>query len=539
MSLLMDALKKAEEAKEQATTQSSNEEHYALSDNGKEEIAKSEKMLDDLSLLHESALNLQEKSIVKSEPAESGLSLEPKEVENSAINVTDHVAVADTAESVPPSAVEPSTTCQSESAKLVQEIRSEKQPRDLTDSSLGVPKALSNNPSTVSEKVNTQRTFNVSPKRSARQPIVNIVFGLALFSIVGGIGYYYYSGTVSDLQQVSVPFPTQSVELDTEIATDELTVNEEFTEIKQDETSELSVADEVAVNVVAAAPRVSVEKNEVPDKPDNTVKPVNLKPKVSQSVPSKPAFSKPKNVIKPKPVSTPKQAAKPVTAQKPLLNIKPATKIPANVQGHESMNIVKQEMDDPILTQLEKAYDLYQVGNFQHAKQAYQNVLSKESGNRDARLGLAAIAFQNGELAQAHRHYKYLLRINPKDSIALSGVMSAITGANALKSESQIKLLLDQEPQAAHLHFTLGNLMSAQSRWSDAQQAYFQAYHFDPGNADYAFNLAVSLDYLGQQKSAINYYKKSLALSKNRNVNFSANTVVKRINSLSGNNVKN
>ena len=526
MSLLMDALKKAEEAKEQATTQSSNEERVALSENGKEEIAKSEQMLDDLSLLQESAENLLDKPIENSEPVESELSLEPKESVKSESNATtNEVAAPDSTKSGSSSSIELSSATQSESAKLVQEIKSEKHSRVLTDNTLATPNVSAMHQSTLSKQDKSQRIYKVSSKRNSRKPILYIGFGLGLFSIVGGVAYYYYSGLTSDIQQVSVPVSTQTVEAATKLVIDEIPAETESVTNNYEETSEIIVANEGKVELVADAGSEPVEKIVVQAKKDNKVKPVVT---VFEAPEVKPVIAKPKKITKPK------ISVKPVTAPKPSANIKQAIKTPVKKQSDEKFNIVRQEKDDPILSKLENAYKFYQVGNFENAKQVYQSVLSKESSNRDARLGLAAIALQSGDLAQAHRHYKYLLKINSKDSVALSGVMSAITGANALKSESQIKLLLDQEPQAAHLHFTLGNLMAAQSRWSDAQQSYFQAYSFDPDNADYAYNLAISLDYLGQKNTAITYYKKSLVLSKNRNVSFSAAAVVKRMNSLIG-----
>ena len=80
--------------------------------------------------------------------------------------------------------------------------------------------------------------------------------------------------------------------------------------------------------------------------------------------------------------------------------------------------------------------------------------------------------------------------------------------------------MIANQPEAAHLHFSLGNQYAQQSRWTEAQGAYFKAYSVDPENADYAFNLAVSLDHLRQRKLALEFYQRALALVDKRAASF-------------------
>ena len=75
---------------------------------------------------------------------------------------------------------------------------------------------------------------------------------------------------------------------------------------------------------------------------------------------------------------------------------------------------------------------------------------------------------------------------------------------------SRLKTALGNQPDSPDLYFALGNLYAQQSRWSEAQQAYFRAYAGDPDNADFLFNLAVSLDHLHQNKLAAQYYQMAL-----------------------------
>jgi tetratricopeptide (TPR) repeat protein len=87
-------------------------------------------------------------------------------------------------------------------------------------------------------------------------------------------------------------------------------------------------------------------------------------------------------------------------------------------------------------------------------------------------------------------------------------------------TESRVKALLAADPGANVLYFTLGNQLAQQARWSEAQREYFKAFAADPDNADFAYNLAVSLDHLRHSKLALEYYRRAIALAEKRGASF-------------------
>ena len=87
-------------------------------------------------------------------------------------------------------------------------------------------------------------------------------------------------------------------------------------------------------------------------------------------------------------------------------------------------------------------------------------------------------------------------------------------------AESRLKTLLASDPGAHVLNFTLGNQLAQQGRWAEAQQEYFKAYAGDPENADFAYNLAVSLDHLRQPRLARDYYLRAVSLAEKRGATF-------------------
>jgi tetratricopeptide (TPR) repeat protein len=84
-----------------------------------------------------------------------------------------------------------------------------------------------------------------------------------------------------------------------------------------------------------------------------------------------------------------------------------------------------------------------------------------------------------------------------------------------LASETRLKQLIAREP-SGFLYASLGNLHAEQNQWAAAQQAYFHAFQIEPSNPDYAFNLAVGLEHLGQRGIAAGYYRQALDLARLR-----------------------
>lgn len=188
---------------------------------------------------------------------------------------------------------------------------------------------------------------------------------------------------------------------------------------------------------------------------------------------------------------------------------------------------------DPTYVRLDRAYQAFQSGDYEQARELYRQVLARDPRNRDALLGMGAIATARGESQQAQTIYRRVLSQNPGDRVATAAIgnLGASVGVAVPEGEARLKQALAQDPGASYLHFSLGNLYASQRRWSEAQQAYFNAYRTDSRNADYAFNLAVSLDRLGKPRQALEFYRRALetAETAGRQSAFSAEAVRTRI----------
>lgn len=192
---------------------------------------------------------------------------------------------------------------------------------------------------------------------------------------------------------------------------------------------------------------------------------------------------------------------------------------------------IEQRSPEPLVDPLlNDAFLAYRNGKPDEAQQLYLAMLNKDAGNMDALLGLAAIAQQRGENRMAAQYYARVLALDPRNAFAHAGMSALTTDEN---NESRLKTLLREQGNSAALHFALGNLYAEQSRWGEAQQAYFNAYTLEAGNAEFAFNLAVSLDHLGQGKLAAQHYRRALQLDPSHRAGFDHAQISQRVQELS------
>ena len=180
---------------------------------------------------------------------------------------------------------------------------------------------------------------------------------------------------------------------------------------------------------------------------------------------------------------------------------------------------------------LVRAYEAFHAGDTVSAAEAYRSVHDREPRNRDALFGLAAVAMRADRWEEAAARYARILALHPADSAAQAALV-AIGEPDPIRRESRLKALLSREPRAAYLHFGLGNAYAAQSRWPEARRSYSEASRLDAGNADYAYNLAVSLDRLSRPDGALASYREALELARRRAARFDAAAVLARIHDM-------
>lgn len=182
-----------------------------------------------------------------------------------------------------------------------------------------------------------------------------------------------------------------------------------------------------------------------------------------------------------------------------------------------------------VAPEVRQGYEALLRGDDDGARRLYEAAVAADETSPDAHLGLATAAARTGDRETAARHYRRALALDPGDASAIAGLAVLASTGRADGVEERIRADLTRHPRSAALHFALGNLYASQERWTEAQAAYFEAHRLDAGNAELAYNLAVSLDHLGQARLAADFYERALASARQQSVKFDRDRVAKRI----------
>jgi tetratricopeptide (TPR) repeat protein len=177
-------------------------------------------------------------------------------------------------------------------------------------------------------------------------------------------------------------------------------------------------------------------------------------------------------------------------------------------------------------------YDALVAGDLGTAARHYAAAIEADPANVDAHLGLATVEARRGNPAASAAAYRRALALDPQNATALAGLAALADFSRPEALESDLRTDLAHQPQSAALNLTLGNLYAAQGRWSEAQSAYFEAHRLQPENPDIAYDLAVSLDHLGQRRPAAEFYRRALEARRGAAAQFDAAAAARRLSEL-------
>ena len=201
-------------------------------------------------------------------------------------------------------------------------------------------------------------------------------------------------------------------------------------------------------------------------------------------------------------------------------------------EHEESVHFQRGTADTAPAAQLiSRAHDAYTASKLPLAQTLYREALAADPANLDALNGLGAIALRDGHPAEAEAYFRRTLLTRPHDPVALAG-LSRLQAADPQQTETRLRNHLASQPDAPAPHLALAETLARQQRWAEAQQAWFQAHSLAPHEPDIAYNLAVSLDHLGQHRPAASYYRKALQLADRKPARFSREHCETRLKTL-------
>lgn len=222
-------------------------------------------------------------------------------------------------------------------------------------------------------------------------------------------------------------------------------------------------------------------------------------------------------------------------------DVKRAVRAPAAPRRVRPAPAVGPDADIPIrLTRaplkvnpaLLRGFEAFNRGDLELARLEYERAQKSDPRNTDALHGLAAIAARQGRHDQADLLYRRIIEADPQDTVAMSALVNYRSQIDPGAAESRLKSLSAAQPELAAPQFALGNLYARQSRWNEAQQAYFRAYNAEQDNPDILYNLAISLEHLRQNKLAAQYYSLAIAAAQNQTAGFDPAQATARLQAL-------
>lgn len=214
----------------------------------------------------------------------------------------------------------------------------------------------------------------------------------------------------------------------------------------------------------------------------------------------------------------------------------------ANIEPTRLISFSRQQVVSSIDPLVSDAYAAYRRGSLDAAERLYRQVLSGSPQHRNALLGLIAIATLKEETGVAMDLYSQLLARDPSDPVARAGLLELRPGGSITEQERELKRLVDRHPEIAALAYALGNFYGSVQRWTNAQQAYYRALQLAKTDAvqsgsvnpDYAFNLAISLEHLNQAPAAQTYYLQALEFANSHPAGFDVAVARSRLENMRG-----
>jgi tetratricopeptide (TPR) repeat protein len=342
---------------------------------------------------------------------------------------------------------------------------------------------------------------NIGKGADTRKKLIAAAAVIALFPLAGG-GYLLLEsmGVFSSGNQYNIP-PSYNANVGdfVEPVETETIQESELPDISQEPLLASDVEQELVVSEYIAP----VEETEIAPVPE---------PEIATNLDAVPVLQEPiAPELAQQSESPTESAAEPMPAQEAAIAMAEAEDSPP-----AAINITRTDNAERIDPQLTQAYASYRGNDFIGARARYQQVLRDKPNNRDAMLGLAAVAMQLGDSTLARETYVRLLELDPRDVHARVGLLETMPASDPVMLESELRALFAAHPEVAQLAFALGNHFASQRRWSDAQQSYYDALlaakagGSGPISPDYAFNLAVSLERLNQLRPAYTFYREAL-----------------------------
>jgi len=152
-------------------------------------------------------------------------------------------------------------------------------------------------------------------------------------------------------------------------------------------------------------------------------------------------------------------------------------------------------------------------GDRKRAESLLRDALDSNDADRDARLGLATLLEEGGNLDEAAQHYGLLVAAEPANALAQAslGHVWARIGRHH-QALDILRRAADADPSSASTLATLGAVLSEHGQAAEAIDILHRSIALDPVQADAHNHLGNAMHLLGRQREAIESYRQALKI---------------------------
>ncbi len=196
--------------------------------------------------------------------------------------------------------------------------------------------------------------------------------------------------------------------------------------------------------------------------------------------------------------------------------------------------IVDSKAENFDLRQKEKlAYNAVLIGQYEVALELYKQVIAAEPNNYYSRFSLAVVYQKLGQINQAKKIYRDLLKIDSTNEEEVIGNLLAILIEESPKDSLYLlSRLTTQNPKSAYVLAQASVAYEKMKNYDQAIKLLQKALEIDPENFVYKYNLAVIYDKTSNTQEALNLYQEVAKNYSSQDQLISIDQIEKRIQSI-------
>ena len=161
-------------------------------------------------------------------------------------------------------------------------------------------------------------------------------------------------------------------------------------------------------------------------------------------------------------------------------------------------------------TLVASAYQAFTLGQMEASIMLYKQLLRINSGNKEAKFGLATAYFQLQQRNQARKLYTEILASAPEDQAALNNFVVLLRQETPEEALEELKKLAQANDKISDIPAQIGMTYARMGNSQEAIKYLRRAVSLAPSNAAYRYNLAIILDKDKQYPEASAIYRQLL-----------------------------